>query len=164
MVNNFEDLKILINELKVAIRDRRTLIMPVLRFAQEKYGKVDNEIIQVIANLLDVPPVKILSTARFYHFFTENGVAKYRIEVCNSISCSLLGSEHIYEYIKRKLGLNDNRENSDFSLNKVGCLGSCGSGPAMLINNILFENLTYEKIDYIIEGLKSGKAPDKILE
>jgi NADH-quinone oxidoreductase subunit E len=140
----------------------QTAIMPALRFAQENYGEVSDEIIEIIAESLNISPTKILSTARFYHFFTEEKSKKFRIEVCSSISCSLLGSEHVYDYLIRKLNIQDG--NNDFSVERVGCLGSCGTAPAILINNVLFENLNFEKIDRIIEDLKNGKDINKILE
>lgn len=157
-----EELERYINELKERYSDNRLIIMPSLRYAQERFGKVDDEVVEVISHRLNIPAIKILSTARFYHFFTEKIVAKYRIEVCSSISCSLLGSEHVYEYLKRRF--KDIKEENLVSVERVGCLGSCGTAPAMLINNTLFEDLTYEKLDKIIEGIKSGKDIDKILE
>ncbi len=163
MENNTE-LKNYISELKSVFAEKSTIIMPALRFAQEKYGRVDDDIIEEISRNLNIPPVKILSAARFYHFFTEKAQARYRIEVCSSISCSLLGSEHIYDYLKRRLSQpGSGGGKNEFSVNRVGCLGSCGTAPAMLINNVLFENLNFEKIDAIIEGIKSGKDIDKIL-
>ncbi|MGC8926668.1 MAG: NAD(P)H-dependent oxidoreductase subunit E [Myxococcota bacterium] len=161
MDKSIEELKSYIEKIKVLFPEERTAIMPALRFAQERFGAVEDEIINVIAESLNIPPVKVLSTARFYHFFTEEKVKRFRIEVCSSISCSLLGSEHIYDYLVRKLNIED--ESSNFSVRRIGCLGSCGTAPAMLINNVLFENLSFEKIDRIIEGLKSGKDIDKIL-
>lgn len=161
MDKDFSEIKDFIEGLKDVFERRETIIMPALRFAQERYKKVDDDIIAEIAKCLNISPVKILSTARFYHFFTEKETAKYRIEVCTSISCSLLGSEHIYDYLKRRLG--DKIADGEFSVNRVGCLGSCGTAPSMLINNVLFENLNFERLDSIIEDLKSGKDIDKIL-
>ncbi|MCX7958891.1 MAG: NAD(P)H-dependent oxidoreductase subunit E [Deltaproteobacteria bacterium] len=143
--------------------EKSTIVIPALRFAQENCGRVDDDIIEEIANILNMPPVSILWTARFYHFFTEENSAKYRIEVCSSISCSLLGSEHVYDYLKRRLISDSPEGERNFSVERVGCLGSCGTAPSILINNILFENLNFEKLDIIIEGLKRGKDIDKIL-
>jgi NADH-quinone oxidoreductase subunit E len=163
-MENIEQLKTYIEDLKKVLPQNKTIIMPALRFAQERYGYVSDEIIEEISKLLDIPAVKILSTARFYHFFTEDKAARYRIEVCSSISCSLLGSEHIYDYLKRRLNIGEKGISGDFSLERVGCLGSCGTGPAMMINGVLFENLTFERLDKILEGIKGGKDIDKILE
>ncbi|MCX7943858.1 MAG: NAD(P)H-dependent oxidoreductase subunit E [Deltaproteobacteria bacterium] len=156
-----EELLKYIGELKSLYSERSMLVMPTLRFAQEKFGRVDDNLIEEISRFLDIPAIKILSTARFYHFFTEEDSAKYRIEICTSISCSLLGSEHLYDYINRKFV--DEEIKNNFSVTRVGCLGSCGTAPAMLVNGVLFENLNFERVDRVIEGLKSGKDIDKIL-
>lgn len=164
MEKNIEELDTYIDELKEVFPNRRTLILPALRFAQERFGCVSDDIIEKVACRIGVAPVKVLSTARFYHLFTEKSQARFRIEVCASISCSLLGSAHVYDYLKRRLDVIDGiSSDGNFSLHKTGCLGSCGTAPSMLINNRLFENLTFEKIDRIIEDLQGGKDIDKIL-
>lgn len=164
MEKGIEELNTYIDELKEIFPDRRSLILPVLRFAQERFGCISDDVIERVACRIGVEPVKVLSTARFYHFFTEKSQAKFRIEVCVSISCSLLGSAHVYDYLKRRLNVRDGISyDGNFSLHKIGCLGSCGTAPSMLVNNRLFESLTFERIDRIVEDLQSGKDIDKIL-
>ncbi|HEC34759.1 MAG TPA: hypothetical protein ENI37_08635, partial [Chloroflexi bacterium] len=40
-----------------------------------------------------------------------------------------------------------------FTLETVQCLASCGTAPAMRVNDELYENMTTEKVDLLIDQL-----------
>jgi NADH-quinone oxidoreductase subunit E len=88
---------------------------------------------------------------------------KFNLEVCTNISCMLRGCYDIIKYISEKLNISPGETTPDgmFTLNEVQCLGSCGTAPAMQVNDHYEENLNKEKIDKIIESLsmKTDKNP-----
>jgi NADH-quinone oxidoreductase E subunit len=105
-----------------------------------------------------LPPTEVASVASFYTMFNRQPVGENLIQVCTNISCSLLGAEHIVEYLKDKLGIDVGETTPDnkFTLAIVECLGSCGTAPMMQINDTYYESLTEEKIDQILEELAKG--------
>ena len=73
----------------------------------------------------------------------------------------LMGAEDVVSYLQKKLGIRVGETTPDglFTLRTVECLASCGTAPMMQINEAYYENLTREKVDHIIEGLKKGERP-----
>jgi NADH-quinone oxidoreductase subunit E len=108
-----------------------------------------------VAEVMGLPPTEVASVASFYTMFNRQPVGENLIQVCTNISCSLLGAEHIVEYIKNRLGIDVGETTPDnkFTLVTVECLGSCGTAPMMQINDTYYENLTEEKIDQILAEL-----------
>jgi len=98
----------------------------------------------------------VYSAASFYTLFRTEPVGRYVIQVCDGLSCYLAdGADTVAAYISAKLGIEAGETTSDgvFTLEKVQCLASCGTAPAMRINDQLFENLTPATIDAVLERL-----------
>ena len=83
-------------------------------------------------------------------------MGKYRIGVCQSITCEVCGHQAILDHLRRKLDIEPHETTDDgkFTLLALECLGSCDTAPVALINGTLHENLTIEKLDELIEGLR----------
>jgi NADH-quinone oxidoreductase E subunit len=137
--------------------DKEAALIPVLYVAQDEFGWLSSEAMDCVAELLELPPPRVYGVATFYTMFNKKPVGKYHLQVCTNLSCSLLGAEHVVEYISRKLGIGVGETTTDnkFTLSTVECLGSCGTAPMMQINDEYYENLTEEKIDRILSELSS---------
>jgi NADH-quinone oxidoreductase E subunit len=136
------------------IKEAATL--PTLRLAQEEFGYISSDVIEFVAKLLEVPPARVKAVATFYTMYDKKPVGQYHVQVCQNLSCSLMGAEHIISHLEKKLGLKVGGTSSDkkFTLTRVECLGACGTAPVMQINDDYYEDLTPEKVDSILEGLK----------
>ena len=134
-------------------------LLPMLHLAEKEFGLVDDEVEAMIANLCSVSQVKVHNVWSFYHMYARQPRGKYHIRICHNISCSLLGAEHLIDYLQKKLELKGPGTTSDglFSLERVECLGACGTAPVMLVNEDLYENLTEEKIDALLERLRNSE-------
>jgi NADH-quinone oxidoreductase subunit E len=135
----------------------RSALMPALSISQKENGWLSPEAMAEVAEFLDVPPVEAAAVASFYTMYRLKPTGEYLIQICTNISCSLLGAEHLVEYISRKLGIKEGEITPDgkFTWIAVQCLGSCGTAPMMQINDDYYENLTEEKIDQILTELAS---------
>ena len=135
--------------------DRKAVILPALYLAQKEFGYVSDEAIVYIAGLVGTSPSEIEGVATFYTMYNRKPVGKYHVQICRNISCSLLGAEHLIEYVSKKLGVRPGETTPDgkFTLAKVECLGSCGTAPVMQVNDEYHENLTVESIDRILDRL-----------
>lgn len=140
-------------------RTSRSMILTALYIAQERYGYLSDEAMQYVAKQLGLSLKDVYSTASFYSLFRMKPVGEYVIQVCEGLSCFLNnGAERLVDYLSKKLGIRVGETTPDgkFTLEVVQCLASCGTSPTMRINDELYENLTKEKVDVIIEQL-SGR-------
>ena len=145
-----------INDLTGNYANKRSAVMPALFVVQREYGYVNEEGMREVANILGLRPVQVFEVATFYTMYNKKPVGKYHIQVCTNISCSLLGADHIMDFLSQRLGVKVKETTPDkmFTLSAVECLGSCGTAPMMQINDRYYEDLTKEKIEEILKGLK----------
>jgi NADH-quinone oxidoreductase E subunit len=136
--------------------NKAACLLPVLYVVQEQEGWVSNEAMAAAAVVCEVTEIRAREVATFYTMYNKKPVGKYHVQVCDNISCSLMGSNHIYKYLSTKLGVNAGETTQDdrFTLSKVECLGSCGTAPMMQINDEYYEDLVPDKVDTILGGLK----------
>jgi NADH-quinone oxidoreductase subunit E len=144
--------------------NRKSAILPVLHMAQEELGGfLSVDVMDYIAELLDIQPIEVYEVATFYTQFYLEKTGRYIIEVCRTSPCAICGGEKISEYLQKKLGIKDGETTPDglFTLREVECLGACGYAPAMQINTEFYEHLTEEKTDKIIDLLRNTTNIDK---
>lgn len=137
---------------------RRAMLLAALYIAQEQYGWLSPEAIQRVADRLDLSPGRVLATASFYTMFRLEPRGRYHIQVCEGLSCYLTGgAEPIIDHIARRLKIKPGETSRDgkFTLEVVQCLASCGTSPAMKVNDELHEHMTLENIDELLEKLRS---------
>jgi NADH-quinone oxidoreductase subunit E len=135
---------------------KQSAVMAALRITQDENGGwLTEEIMDAVADYLDMPKIAVYEVATFYSMYEHKPVGRHKICVCNSISCLLNGSENTLEYLKGKLGVGLNEVTADgkFSIKEVECLGACVGAPAVMIGKQYYENLTPEKIDKILDEL-----------
>ena len=139
--------------------DRHSLMIPALAMAQKDFGYISTEAMELIANELEVTVAEVKAVATFYTMFNKKPVGKYHIQVCQNLTCSILGAEPLITYLEKKLDIACGETSKDkmFTLSRVECLGSCGTAPVMQINDDYYENLTTQKIDEILATLKEAK-------
>lgn len=149
------DLAEKINEIVDRHETKRSSLIPVLREVQNHYGWISNEAMENIAAALDIPPSDVQTVATFYTMFFTKPKGKHVIWVCRTLSCALKGAEHVEHYLcdKLKLKTGQTSEDGKITLMEAECLASCGTAPVMLVDDTLYENLTREKVDQIIEKL-----------
>jgi len=147
-----------IQDLKAKYPDKRSLVMGALWAVQrESGGNLTRMDLSEVAGLLEMGPVEVQAVATFYSMFNVvEPVGKYHIQVCQSLSCTLLGADNLVEHLEKVLGIKVGGVTQDqkFSLTTVECLGSCGTAPMMQINDDYYEDLTTAKVDEILNSLK----------
>ncbi len=150
-----ENLKI-VEEVQKRYPTAQAALLPVLWIAQKQEGWISEETMKFVGELLELPFAHILGVVTFYTMFNTKKIGKYHIQVCTNVSCQLLGSETIMEYISKKTGCKKGQTSVDgrVTLSEVECLGSCGTAPMMQVNDDFHENLTFDKIDTLLASLK----------
>ena len=150
-----------IKKIREEYPDPQSGLLPALYLAQEDYGGwLPEEAFDEVAATMGLSPTLVASVTSFYTMFNRKPVGRHLIQVCTNISCSLLGADHLVEYIAGKLGIEpgETTEDGTFTLLEVECLGSCGTAPMMQVDDQYYENLSKERIDQILADLQHGKS------
>lgn len=145
------------SEPKSAIHDpqKRSMLLTALYMAQELHGYLTPEAVEQTAQRFGLSPTQVYETATFYSMFRTRPVGRYLLQVCRGLCCWLEGSDRLVEFITAKLGIRPGETTADglFTLQTVECLASCGTSPTMRVNDELYEDLTPEKLDRLLDQL-----------
>jgi len=137
----------------------KSALLPVLHVAQAEFGGwLSPEVMDYVASVLKIKPIEVFEVASFYTMYNLKPVGKCVLEVCQTSSCWLNGAEDIVKYIEKKLGIKVGETTKDgmFTLKVAECLGSCGTAPMLQCGASYHENLTFEKVDKLIEDYKTS--------
>tara|TARA_B100000902_G_C27173364_1_gene845020 strand:- start:368 stop:859 length:492 start_codon:yes stop_codon:yes gene_type:complete len=139
------------------LEPKSSIIESLLILQHCNQGFVTKEIMQALAKHLGVKEIDVLEVATFYTMINIKPVGRNVIAVCNNISCMLRGSDKILNHIEKKLNIKVGESTSDnkfYLKDEIECLAACNGGPMMQVNHKNYENLTLDKIDKILEGIK----------
>lgn len=131
-------------------------VMAALRIVQDQNnGYLTNELMDAVAEYLEMPPIAVYEVATFYSMYELEPVGRHKICVCTNISCMLCGSDNIVQHLTDKLSikLGETTPDGRFTLKEVECLGACVEAPMFQIGDTYYGNLNAEKIDKILEEL-----------
>ena len=135
----------------------RASLIPILRKVKETYRGIDSYAMQLIADVLGVHPVEVYAVATFYSFVKPETEGRLVFRLCRTLSCELDGKERVAEQLQRDLGIGFGETTPDqvFSLEWANCMGMCDQGPAMLVNETVYTQLTPDKVHDIVEEYRS---------
>jgi NADH-quinone oxidoreductase E subunit len=141
---------------KIADPKKRAMLLAAIYIAQEQYGWLSPEAVQRVADRLNLSPGQVYSTASFYTMFRMQPQGQYRIQVCEGLSCYLVGgAEPVIDYVSKRLKIKPGETTPDgkFTLEIVQCLAACDVAPAIKVNDELYPFVTAERIDEILDEL-----------
>ena len=133
-----------IEALKKRYPSPKALTLPCLWMVEYQEGFISLDAIDEIAKHTDTPPMEVYRVATFYTMFHLEPQEKLNVQVCKTLSCKLCGSDEILKHL----------EDKNVNIEHVECLGSCGTAPAIQIADVNYENLTPQKVDEVLKGLK----------
>lgn len=140
---------------------QRSAVVPILWLVQKQEGWVSEPAIRAVAELLDMPVIRVLECATFYTMFQLEPVGKAAlIQVCGTTPCMLRGADALLKLCEEKIGPRDHLSADGlFTWQEVECLGACCNAPMAQINDDYFEDLTPEALTHIINDFRSGQPP-----
>ncbi len=139
---------------------KKSAVMPLLDLAQRQNSNwISKDVIATIAQILEMPEIKVYEVASFYTMYNLKPVGKYLLQFCKTMPCMLRGIDKIMKDCEEKLGIEMDQTTLDgtFTLKEVECLGACVNAPVVQINDDFAEDLTSENFLQILEDLKAGK-------
>ena len=142
---------------KYPAEHKQSAVMGALRIVQSEKGWLRPELIEYVAQYLDMPAIAAYEVATFYNMYDTRSVGRNKITLCTNLPCALMGANEIAEHLKNKLGIGFGETTQDgrYTLKEGECMGACGDAPMCLHNNhTMHTHLTAEKIDELLEQLK----------
>jgi len=134
---------------------KRAVVLPALHAIQHEHGWIPVQAMEELATFLEIAPADVMDTATFYEEYWLKPKGQYLIQVCRSLSCEICDSKALTDCASKKLGIDIGETTDDgrFTLVELECLGSCGTAPVALINEVLHEDLTPAKLEELIGTL-----------
>jgi NADH-quinone oxidoreductase E subunit len=137
-------------------------VLPLLWIAQEQGGGwLPRAAMDHVAQILDMPPIRVYEVGTFYTMFNLRPVGRYLLQVCTTTPCWLRGSDDVIAACGRKLGIGVGGTTPDglFTLVEVECLGACVNAPILQVNDDFYEDVDGATTETLLDALREGKAP-----
>ena len=141
---------------------KRSAVMPLLYLAQRKNGRISQEMMVEIAELLSISTTDVASIVGFYSLFHEEPGGRYRIQVCTDLPCALRGAEDFIQELCAYLEIKPGETTDDglFTIEEVKCLAACHHAPMFQVQGDghldYHEKQTVETAKAVIEDLRKA--------
>ncbi len=141
---------------------RRSALMPLLWEVQNAERHVSEARMNEIADIIGINVTEVKGVMSFYSTYHEYPVGTYHLQVCSTISCSLAGADEMYDHLVDELGIVNGERDPEgrFSIQKVECLGSCGTAPVLQVNDTYYERVSRGRCAHLIEAMRRGELPE----
>ena len=135
---------------------RRSALIPMLLYAQDEVGAVNDAVIAEIARRIEISELDVRNVISYYSLLHTKPHGKFHVQVCTNISCMLRGGNEMLQHCKDRLSIGNKETTPDgvFSLEEVECIGVCCWAPAVQVNYDFHDNLTNEKMDAVLENYR----------
>ena len=143
-------------------------VIPLLYVAQRQMGRltqsawVPRVAMDVIADRLSMPPIRVYEVATFYFMFNMKPIGRHHLQLCGTTPCMLRGSDDVLRACKDAGGLKGVGHTSAdglFTLTEVECLGACVNAPILQVDDDYYEDLDYDSAVKLLEAFKRGERP-----
>jgi NADH-quinone oxidoreductase subunit E len=126
---------------------KRSATLPLLHLIQEDVGFISDEAIEWIAAKLELQPINVYEVVTFYPMFRRKPIGRRHVKVCRTLSCALNGGYKVCDRFKHEFGVELGQVSADgeVTVEFVECLASCGTGPVVMIDDDLHENVSEQK-------------------
>ena len=136
---------------------QRSAVLAALHAVQhENNGYLTAELMNSVAEYLDLPTIQVYEVGTFYSMFQTRPVGRHNVAICTNVSCMLRGADDIVEYVEKKLGIHLGESTADGRIYlkcEEECLAACCGAPMMMVDHKYHENLTTDQVDMILGEL-----------
>ncbi len=134
--------------------DGKDELIPILHEVNTKLGYISDEAIQELSDRMNIPTSHIYSVATFYRMLSTEPRGRHVIQFCESAPCHVAGGRLVWQKLQDELGLSKGETSKDekWTLLTTSCLGVCGVGPVMIIDNDIYGNVTPDQVPEILNN------------
>jgi len=135
---------------------KKAAVMPLLDLGQRQHGFTSISVMNEVARILEMPPMRVYEVATFYTMYNRNPVGRFHVQCCTTTPCMLQDSDSIMKAIQDHLGIHHGETTADglFTFTEVECLGACANAPMVQINDDYYEDLTYDTTVSLLKALQ----------
>jgi NADH:ubiquinone oxidoreductase subunit E len=141
------------------IRDRypqeEPALIQVLQDVHRAYNYLPCDVLEKVADALDVPLAKVFSVTTFYKAFSLDPQGDNIVKVCLGTACHIRGAGQLVEELQRQLGIGPDETTEDlkFTVKTVNCVGACAMAPLVIVGEKYFGSAKPAKVSkYLAEG------------
>ena len=133
-------------------KDKKGSLIQILHLAQEVYGYLPLDLQKYIADAMGKPLSEVSGVVTFYSFFSTKPRGEHTIRVCLGTACYVRGGKKIVDHLERTLGIDigETTEDGKFTFEVARCIGACGLAPAIMIDDVVYKQVSVNKIDSIL--------------
>jgi NADH:ubiquinone oxidoreductase subunit E len=123
----------------------------------KRLGYIPRAEVDQLAKELRLPAAKIFGAATFYSLFSVTPRGKHVVRFCEDAPCHVAGGRVVYDAIRTTLRLEPGQTSADgkWTFEMTSCLGVCGVGPVMMVDDDVYGNVTVERVAEILGSVKS---------
>lgn len=142
---------------------RKDCLIQVLHTAQELYGYLPLELQKYIGDKLDIPLSQVSGVVSFYSFFTTKKRGRHTMRVCLGTACYVRGGKKLVDHITKTLGIEvgDTTADGKFTFEIARCIGACGLAPAIMIDDVVYKQMTPEKMDLLLDQFQGEEEESR---
>ena len=139
---------LIINDILSRYAKERSNLIPILQEAQEEFGYLPEEAMEVIAGFLNLSDSTVYGVSTFYTQFKFTPTGRKLIKVCRGTACHVRGAALILREVEKRLGIKSGETTDDreHSLETIACFGSCALAPVMVVDNNVYGRMTTSKV------------------
>ncbi len=137
-------------------RTQHGAVIPVLQKAQELYGWLPKEVLEVVAREMKVPLSQIYGVVTFYSQFYLSRRGRHVCRQCDGTACHVKGAARIIDSVQNTLGIKAGETTPDYrvTFEVVYCLGSCGLAPVAMVDDKVVGHLVPESMVKLVNELE----------
>jgi NADH-quinone oxidoreductase subunit E len=127
-------------------------LIPILSDVNRAVGYLPSAALEEISRLMRVPKSQVFSVATFYRMLSTEKLGEHVIQFCESAPCHVVGGRQVWDALRQQLNLEPGETSPDgkWSLVTVSCLGVCGIGPVIVVDEDMYGNVTPEQVSDIL--------------
>jgi NADH-quinone oxidoreductase E subunit len=139
-------------------------VLPLLFLAQNQHGGwLPKAAMDHVAEVLGMPRIRVYEVASFYDMYNTEPVGRIQVRACTTTPCWLRGSDQVVRACREVLGCEVGESSPDgrFFLREFECLGACSNAPVLWVDDVFYEDLTYETTRAVLEAIARGETPPR---
>lgn len=142
---------------------KKAAVIPLLDLGQrQNKGWTSISVMNYVARLLDLPPMRVYEVATFYTMFNREPIGQHFVQVCTTTPCMLRGSNEILKTVCSHLGgihPGDTTKDGKFTVVEVECQGACSNAPMLVVGDDFYEDLTPDSTKKVLDAFAAGQKP-----
>ncbi|GAP14928.1 NADH:ubiquinone oxidoreductase 24 kD subunit [Longilinea arvoryzae] len=149
------DGQVVLEAVKRAVEEHGATIdelIPILTDVNRALGYLPAQALDEISQRLRVPKSQLFSVSSFYRMLSTKPRGRHVIQFCESAPCHVVGGRKVWQSLLDNLDLEPGETSPDgkWTLVTTSCLGVCGVGPVMIVDDDIYGNILPEQVAEIL--------------